>query len=118
MPDKVSFNKELEIIEVESFGEVTGLDISNSIQQIKEIQQDSGVDRLLVDTTRQQTLPSPIEIVEIFSAYPRNLKTALLVDASQATVDDVEFVETVAVNRGKNIQLHYDREKALRWLNS
>ena len=118
MPDKVLLNEELEIIEVQSYGEVTGVDISNSIRQIVEIQRDSDIDKLLVDTTRQETLPSPIEIVKIFSAYPRDLKTALLVNASQATVDDVEFVETVAVNRGKRIQMHYDQEKALRWLNS
>lgn len=118
MPDKVRLNEEAEIIEVQSYGDITAADLSKSIQQILEIQQTSGVDRLLVDTTQQESLPSTIEIVEIFSHYPRNLKTALLVDTAQATAQDVEFVETVAINRGKKMQLHYDREKALRWLNS
>lgn len=118
MPDKVRLNEELDIIEVHSYGEVTGDDISSSIRQIREIQQASGVSRLLVDTTQQESLPSVFEILEIFSRYPREIKTALLVDRSQQTAHDVEFVETVGVNRGKKIQLHYDRAKALRWLNS
>ena len=118
MPDEVRLNRELDIIEVESFGVVTREDISGSIQQIQRIQEETGVNRLLVDTTRQKTLPDAIEIFEIFSVYPREIRTALLVDKSQATARDVEFVETVALNRGKHMQVHYDREKALRWLNS
>ena len=118
MPDRIRLNQELDIIELQSFGDTTGVEIANSIQQILEIRQASGVNRLLVDTTQLESMPSTIDLLEIFSAYPRDLKTALLVDKFQATVDDVEFVETVGVNRGKNMQMHYDREKALRWLNS
>lgn len=34
------------------------------------------------------------------------------------TARDVEFVETVALNRGKLVKTHYDREQVLAWLNS
>lgn len=118
MPDKVQLNESLGIIECQSYGEVTVADIAGSIAQARQIQSQTGINRMLVDTTRQQSLPSTIEMLEIFSRYPRDLKTALVVDASQVTADDVEFVETVGVNRGKNMRLHFDRERALRWLNS
>jgi hypothetical protein len=116
MPDEVRLNGEIGIIEVESHGVVTKEDITSSIRQIQQIQEETGISRLLVDTTRQDILPGPIEIFEIFSVYPREIKTALLVDRSQATARDVEFVETVALNRGKQVRVCYDREEALRWL--
>lgn len=116
MPDEVRLNRELSIIEVKSYGVVTRDDISNSIRLIQEIQEETGVSKLLVDTTEQEALPDAIEIFEIFSVYPREIKTALLVDESQATAKDVEFVETVARNRGKLVCLHHDRELALQWL--
>lgn len=118
MPDEVRFNREQNVIEVKSYGVVTKADISNSIKLIQQIQQETGVDKLLVDTTGQESLPNAIEIFEIFSVYPGEIKTALLVNKSQTTADDVEFVETVALNRGKSMQVHYDRELALRWLDS
>ena len=116
MPDEVRYNQELKIIEVESYGDVTRDDILGSIEKIKRIQTDTGVDKLLVDTTRQEKLPDSVDIFEIFSAYPRTIKTALLLNPTQATAEDVEFVETVALNRGKKMKALDDRERALQWL--
>lgn len=116
MPDRVELNAALGIIEIESFGVVTKADILDSIEKIKQIQEDTGVENLLVDTTGQETLPNPIEIFEIFSVYPREIKTALLVVESQATARDVDFVETVAANRGKRMKIFHDRQQAQDWL--
>ena len=116
MPDEVRFNQELNLIEVKSFGVVTKNDILDSIEKIQQIQEDTGVNKLLVDTTAQETLPNPIEIFEIFSTYPREIRTALLVQRTQTTARDVEFVETVAQNRGKTVKLHDNLEQALEWL--
>jgi hypothetical protein len=118
MPDEVRLNEEMGIIEVNSYGVVTKDDILGSIEKIQQIQSESGIDKLLVDTTRQETLPSPIEIFELFSVYPREIKTALLVNTSQTTAKDVEFVETVALNRGKHMKVVHDREQALQWLDN
>ena len=69
MPDKVGFNRALNIIEVDSYGVVTKDDISSSIEKIQQIQEETDVGKLLVDTTGQGTLPSTIEIFEIFSEH-------------------------------------------------
>ena len=116
MPDKVVYNRELGVIEVDSYGVVTRDDISGSIEKIQQIQREQGVNRLLVDTTRQDQIPNSIDILEIFSNYPDDIQTVLLVEGEQATEEDVYLVETVAVNRGKNIKIYRDREKALEWL--
>lgn len=118
MPDSVSFNPSLEIIEVQSFGVVTKADILDSIDRIQQLQKKHRTEQLLVDTTRQDSLPNPIEIFEIFSMYPREIKTALLVNKSQETAKDVELVETVALNRGNRIRIFHERGTALEWLSS
>ena len=66
MPDGVRLNRELSIIEVKSYGVVTRDDISNSIRLIQEIQEETGVSKLLVDTTEQEALPDAIEILKFF----------------------------------------------------
>lgn len=116
MPDEVIVDQALGIIKVRSFGVVTRDDIAGSIEQILQIQEETGFDRLLVDTTEQQVMPDPVDIFELFSTYPGKIKTALLLDRSQATAKDIEFVETVALNRGKAVKIHLDLEQALLWL--
>ena len=101
MLDKASFNQELEIIDVESYGVVTKEDILGSIEMIQRLQEANGISKLLIDTTKQDVLPNPIEIFEIFSVYPREIRTALLTQKIQSTAKERELVETVAVNRGK-----------------
>ncbi len=116
MPDTVAFNPSLEIIEVQSFGVVTKADILDSIDRIQQLQEKHRTERLLVDTRRQESLPNPIEIFEIFSMYPREIKTALLVNKSQTTAKDVELVETVALNRGKRVRIFHDHGAEMEWL--
>ena len=118
MPDKVFFNEDIGVIEVESYGVVTKNDIQESIRTILQIAQDKGINWLLVDTTRQETMPSTTGIYDIFSTFPRSLKLALLVQPSQTTAEDIRFVETVGVNRGFSMQIFHSREEALKWLKS
>ena len=68
MPDPVRYDHELEIIETESYGDVRREDIPESIEKTKRIQTDTGVDRLLVDITRQQKLADSVDVFETFSA--------------------------------------------------
>lgn len=70
---------------MESFGVVTKGNIQDSIEKIKQLQEEHDISLLLVDTTQQESIPHSIEIVEIFSVYPRDIKTALLVVKTQAT---------------------------------
>ncbi len=116
MPDEVRFNQELGIIEIESYGEVSRGDIAESIEKVEQIREETGIGKLFVDTTAQQKLPNPVELFEIFSAFPRKYKAAILMQCSQITAGDVEFLETVAINRGKSLKIHGDREQALQWL--
>ena len=42
----------------------------------------------------------------------------MLIEDNHPMHDDLEFLETVAVNRGNDFSLHTSREDALHWLQS
>ncbi len=91
-------------------------DIENSIKLITKINEQSGVNKVLVDTTEQESMPNTFSEFSIFSEFPRNFRVALLANQEQPTVEDIRFVETVAQNRGIQMQVFNTRKEALEWL--
>lgn len=116
MPDDIKINKEYGVIEIRSFGKVSMKDIESSIKRVKQIHEEIGIDKVLVDTTEQESMPSTINIFEIFSKFPRDVKVALLTNICQITSQDIHFAETVAQNRGIRINEFEAQENALNWL--
>jgi hypothetical protein len=116
MPDKIFVNEDLDIIEVESFGEVTADEIARSIAKVREIYSEKGVSKILVDTCKQESLPTTIDIFDLFSTFPREFKLAILVKQSQITEEDLDFIETIAVNRAIRMKIFSERDVALEWL--
>ena len=116
MPDKIQVNEDLGIIEVESFGKVSKDDIAQSIANIREIFVEKNITRILVDTRKQETMPSTMDIFGLFSVFPREFKFALLVEQSQTTKESLSFAESVGVNRGVCMKIFDEKESALHWL--
>lgn len=118
MPDIVTINKELSLIEVRSFGIVSADDIYGSLKKIKTAVIETGINKVIVDTTEQKQMPGAINIFQIFSTIPKDVeKFALLVGEGQSTADDLKFAENVAVNRGTFMKLFKSRDEAIEWLN-
>jgi hypothetical protein len=116
MPDKVHVNREQKLIQVQSYGVVTRDDIAESIASIREIFDSEGINKVLVDTTGQEKMPNTIDTFELFAAFPRAFRLALLIQQSQVTERDIAFAETVGFNRGVQVKIFHDKEPALRWL--
>lgn len=116
MPDKVELNRDLGIIEVTSYGVVTGSDISDSVDKIDAFYRETGIPKVMVDTTRQEKMPGTVGIFKLFSSMPLTITFVLLVKEKQLTEEDLLFAETVAVNRGVRMKIFYDKEKGLEWL--
>ncbi len=116
MPDIIELNPEKRIIEIRSYGTVEGGDIENTIKLITKINEQSGVDKVLVDTTEQESMPSTFREFSIFSELPRIFRIALLANQDQPTAEDIRFVETVARNRGIQMKIFNTRKEALEWL--
>jgi ethanolamine utilization protein EutP (predicted NTPase) len=116
MPDRIEVNEDVGIIKVESYGVVSKEDIANSITKIRQILNEKGINKILVDTTKQETMPSTYGIFDLFSTFPREFRLALLTQQSQATAEDISFVETVGVNHGVQVKIFHEEEQALQWM--
>ena len=116
MPEHVELDEERKIIFVRSHGQVSAESLHDAIVDIEQLANDSGVHRIFVDTTDQETMPATLDVFEFMSSLPQQLSYALLTTQDQVTLDSIEFAETVALNRFRNIKLFHDREDAMRWL--
>ena len=116
MPETITFNRELGIIEVDSYGEVTSEDSQASLALLEQLLRETGTNLVLSDTRRQEATPSTIDVFQFGSQLPRSIRLAVIVSAEQPTADDVSFVSDVAANRGVEIKIFSTREEALKWL--
>ena len=75
---------------------------------------ETGIRRALIDVRRQRAAGEMVELFEFGEHIPSGVVCAVLGDARS---EDQKFVETVAVNRGKNVRLFFGpEEEAVAWL--
>ena len=55
MPEEVSILADLGIIQIDSYGEVTGGDMLTTMEQVLEIQRKRGLTRVFVDASKETT---------------------------------------------------------------
>jgi len=78
------------------------------------LSEQTGIRRALVDVRRQQVAGPVIELFEFAHQVPPGMVFAVLSDPHS---NDHKFVETVALNRGKNVRLFFAaEEEAIEWL--
>ena len=118
MPDQLTINEELGIIEVYSSGEITVEEAEQTVKKSLRIFKERNIDKVLVDATSLTKLPGTVEIFQFLSSSPPELTQALVISKDSFSEDLLSFGENVAVNRGKNVKLFFDREEALSWLKS
>ena len=113
MPENVKINKELGIIEVNSFGEVSKDDIVSSLVSVDKISIETEISKVLVDTREVTSFPKTLEIFGVAeSKVPRGIKFAVIVGDAETP----RFFETVARNRGFQMQNFRTKDEALKWL--
>jgi len=96
MPEMVSINKRLSMIQIDSTGFVDKNDLYSSLQSVLEIVEQTELKKVLVDATKQTNLPSIGDLYEFGTellTQARILKHALVV--SQLPHEELNFVETV-----------------------
>ena len=117
MPETVSLNEDLEIIEVRSFDDVSLSDVDNSLLAVEALHEKNGVAKVLVDVREHTSMPKMSGAFQIASSIPRFIKLALLFSEGQPTEEDIHFVETMANSGGATVQSFTSKEEALAWLN-
>ena len=117
MPEEVFINKELGIIEVRSCGIVTREDLSCVLEPIETLSKETGINKVLVDTSEEKQLPAILDLDDFGATIPTFLKVALVVTEEQPTAKRATFVRNAASIRGVQIETFTSREDALEWLN-
>lgn len=78
------------------------------------LSEETGIRRALVDVRKQQAAGPVVELFEFAHSIPSGMAFAVLSDPHYS---DHKFVETVALNRGKNVRLFFgSEEEAIEWL--
>jgi hypothetical protein len=116
MPETISVNRELGIIEVHSSDDISEADLIESIMSVKKISLEEGIQRVLVDVCLQSSMPDLGALFKFAKSFPAALKFAVWISQNQTTIAEVEFVQLAAANRGSQIQLFTERESAISWL--
>ncbi len=116
MPETVTLNEKLGVIEVRTFGDVTTEDIANAEREVERIQGETGIDKVLADSSGQASLPETTDMFQVASAIPKSRRIAVLISEGQPTEDDVLFSESIALSCGALYRVFYSKEEALDWL--
>jgi hypothetical protein len=120
MPETVTVLEDQGIIEVRSFGEVSADDWQKSVDVIMELVLDRGLTKILVDSLDLASIPSTWTLYEFgnllaASTFPPSVRIAAVIQGPLR--EDLKFIETVAINRGRQIKVFGSMERATAWLN-
>jgi hypothetical protein len=117
MAETVSVDIDHSVIFIQSSDIVSIEDLSRSLQSVQDIFQTQGINKILVDATKLNKLPSLYLLhafAEELSKSTISMKHAIVV--SDQTPSDVKYLETVAVNRSVYINIFHSHADALFWL--
>jgi len=118
MPENVTINEQDGIIQIDFYGSVHETDLNQSFMSVLMIVEEKGLNKVLVNATRQTSLsPSAMDLQNFIlklSIRARNMKHAVV--ASTQTFESLYFLEAVSVARGVNLQIFSSHNTALAWL--
>ena len=117
MPEKVTVSEDLEIIRIESWGDITAVDLKGSLEAVIKIRQERGLTKVLVDATGDTSLPSTLPVFEFgaeLAGGVRGMRFAIVANAKVR--EDLDFMETVVRNRGGQMKMFESTQDALAWL--
>ena len=118
MPEDVTVLEGQEIIKVHSWGIIKPRDLWKTLQTVMRIHDESGLRKVLVDATGENTFPATGDVFdfgeELAKAHDKGMQFAIV--TSPGTALDLQFLETVARNRGGFVQNFMSEEEALIWL--
>ena len=121
MPDIITYCFKESIIRINSIGHVPTSEWYDSLDTVKALKEEHGLNRILIDTREQLETSEFEEIAEFAQSIPKDLRIALLVeDVSSSFHKSTEakqrFLEAVARMNGVVIRIFLEETKAIEWL--
>lgn len=114
MSQEITYDADGQLIRVRAWGHASINDMIASKVEIMRLNEIHGANTLIVDAREQETGPELFDIFDFGDAWPIEIRVAIL--AGSKTPKDILVLETVAVQRGKEIRVFYSESEALGWL--
>ena len=115
MPESVKYNKDEDLIFIDSIGKVTIEDWQKSHKRVMELALVEKCNNVLVDIREQQLSADLFDIHKFGSDLPRGFKFAVVTAISGSNIHD--YLEKVGSTSGKLIKIFDSYDDALKWLN-
>ena len=114
MGEQLTYDADSRLMRVRVWGHDSIGDMQAQRLEVIRLHEAHGADALLVDV-REQTSSAPLfDLFDFGDTWPTAIQVALLV--STTTPDDILFLETVAMQRGKKMRVFFSETEALDWL--
>ena len=116
MPETVTANRDLKIIEARSSGNISRKEMFISLQDIERVHEDSGLQHVLLDACEQTSLPGPLDLTKFATELPSYMKLAILMDPMSRINKGWIFLERAAQGTGKTVKTFECKQQAIEWL--
>ena len=111
-----SYDNELEVIRVRHHGQSDVEDFRQARDWVVRLQEEHDNVRVVVNLQEVTDAPPTLDIYQFASELPIQLHIAMV--CGSELHEDLHFLETVAMNRGRRIKLFANEADALSWLRS
>ena len=119
MPETVTFDENLGIVRIESYGDLTAEDLRATLGSALKMHQEREVSRGFVDATKVTSYPSTLPLFDFGSQAATRLRgLRIAIVTTPGMLDDPVFFENVTRNRGAVVRIFDSPDAALAWLMS
>ncbi len=121
MPVKIGFSENPERIEVNYSGTITESEYGDAIREFVKFNAEKKCLLVLTDLREMTVSPSILNVYDSINMFEKmgidkNTSEALIIPENKFAADNVKFYETACQNRGYNVRLFYNKEDAIKWL--
>lgn len=116
-----NYNHDQNLVELIYKGTVSPADLHEALLAAAKLARENNSILFLADCTDMEGGHSVIDLYGLISLYESvglqlKMKEALLLPSMKSPKEDVKFYETACLNKGFNVKVFSQKEKALIWL--
>ncbi|MFA7419688.1 MAG: hypothetical protein WCZ90_08370 [Melioribacteraceae bacterium] len=121
MPWDAKYNDEHNLVELIYKGKVTPVDLQEALLAAVKLANENNSILFFADCSEMEGGHSVVDLYGLISLYEsvglqHRMKEALLLPSLKSPKEDVKFYETACLNKGFNVKVFSQKEKALTWL--
>ena len=113
--------KNKKIIEIRNSGEITNEDMITETQEVIKLQHEKNIVLILTEFVSVKVDASLSDVFQFPEMYEqmgmdRKTRIAVLVSEIEVNNEELDFYETICINRGWTIKIFIDKKEAIEWL--